>query len=134
MIAKPMAVIVVMFIALIAAPAPTDSKPAYEVYAIRYASSPDFPVSALVAGADKQRKLEIAMTVWLIKGNGRNVLVDSGFYRPQFFKDWKVNGFLKPSEAVAQVTTEIRAKGSAAPVRDHRSIDPKLPASALKSK
>src|SRR5258708_39501683 len=102
MITKSMGPIVLMCVMLAAATGPVDSKPAYEVYAIRYASIPDFPVSALVAGADKQRKLEIAMTVWLIKGNGRNILVDSGFYRPQFFKDWKVNGFLKPSEAVAQ--------------------------------
>ncbi|HKD81575.1 MAG TPA: N-acyl homoserine lactonase family protein [Candidatus Angelobacter sp.] len=84
-----------------AAPKP-EAKPVYEVFAIRYASIPDFPVSALVAGADSSRKLSIAMTVWLVRGNGRNILVDSGFYRPQFFKSWKVNEFLKPSDAVAQ--------------------------------
>ncbi len=78
-------------------------KPRYEVYAIRYATLPDFPVAALVKGADPGRKLDIAMTVWLIQGNGRNVLVDSGFYRDQFFKQWKVNDFVKPSEAVAQL-------------------------------
>ena len=76
--------------------------PAYEVYAIRYASIPDFPVNALVSGADPARKFSIAMTVWLVRGNGRNILVDAGFYRPQFFKNWKVEGFLKPSDAVAQ--------------------------------
>lgn len=85
----------------IAAPAQSDARPTYEIYAIRYASIPDFPVAGLVKGADSSRKLEIAMIVWLIKGNGRNVLVDSGFYRDQFFKQWKVNGFIKPSEAVA---------------------------------
>ena len=69
---------------------PTAAAPVYEVFAIRYASIPDFPVSALIAGADPQRKLSIAMTVWLIRGNGRNILVDSGFYRPQFFKQFKV--------------------------------------------
>src|ERR1041385_5470094 len=78
------------------------SQPIYEVFAIRYASIPDFPVSALVTGADRERKLSIAMTVWLVRGNGRNILVDSGFYRPQFFKSWKVEGFMKPSDAVAQ--------------------------------
>ena len=67
----------------------------YEIFAIRYASIPDFPVNALIAGADPQRKLSIAMTVWLIRGNGRNILVDSGFYRPQFFKAFKVDGFIK---------------------------------------
>ena len=82
--------------------AQSDSKPVYEVYAFRYASIPDFPVSALVKGADPARKMEISMAVWLIKGNGRNVLVDSGFYREQFFKQWKVKDFLRPSDAVAQ--------------------------------
>jgi hypothetical protein len=59
-------------------------------------------VNALIAGADPQRKLSIAMTVWLIRGNGRVILVDSGFYRPQFFKQFKVDGFIKASEAVGQ--------------------------------
>lgn len=81
--------------------AQTDKKPQYEIYAVRYASIPDFPVSALVKGADPSRKLEIAMTVWLVKGNGRNILVDSGFYRDKFFRDWKVKEFMKPSDAVA---------------------------------
>jgi glyoxylase-like metal-dependent hydrolase (beta-lactamase superfamily II) len=79
----------------------TEKKPQYEVYAIRYSVIPDFPVSALVKGADPSRKLDIAMTVWLVKGNGRNILVDSGFYRDKFFKDWRVKDFMKPSEAVA---------------------------------
>jgi glyoxylase-like metal-dependent hydrolase (beta-lactamase superfamily II) len=80
----------------------TESAPVYEVFAIRYASIPDFPVSALIAGADPQRKFAIAMTVWLVRGNGHNILVDSGFYRPQFFKQFKVESFIKPSEAVGQ--------------------------------
>ena len=81
---------------------PTTAAPMYEVFAIRYASIPDFPVNALIANTDPQRKLSIAMTVWLIRGNGRNILVDSGFYRPQFFKQFKVESFIKPSEAVGQ--------------------------------
>ena len=90
-----------------AAPA---SRPIYEVFAIRYASIPDVEVNALLAGADPSRKLSIAMTVWLVRGNGHNVLVDSGFYRPRFFKDWKIDEFLKPSEAVAQsgITPAVR--------------------------
>ena len=87
--------------ALAIAGAQTEKKPQYEVYAIRYATIPDFPVAALIKGADPARKLDIAMTVWLVRGNGRNILVDSGFYRQQFFKQWKVNDFAKPSEALA---------------------------------
>ncbi len=77
------------------------SKPTYEIYAIRYATLLDFPVEALVKGADPSRKIDLAMTVWLIRGNGRNILVDSGFYHERFFKDWKLKGFVRPSEAVS---------------------------------
>jgi glyoxylase-like metal-dependent hydrolase (beta-lactamase superfamily II) len=79
-------------------------KPTYEIYAVSYAVIPDFPVSGLVAGADRSRKLDIQMMVWLLKGsNGANVLVDSGFYRDKFFMQWKVRDFVKPSEAIAKV-------------------------------
>lgn len=81
-------------------PAMAQPKPQYEVYAIRYATIPDFAVNQLVAGAEAGRKLDIAMMVWLVRGGGRNILVDSGFYRDQFFKQWHVSGFVKPSDAV----------------------------------
>ncbi len=85
------------------ASAQAGQKPQYQVYAIRYATIPDFRVAGLVKGADPARQLDIAMMVWLIQGNGRNILVDSGFYREQFFRQWKVNDFVKPSESVAQL-------------------------------
>src|SRR5882724_11113798 len=79
-------------------------KPTYEVYALSYGIIPDFPVSGLVAGADRSRKLDIQMMVWLLKGsNGSNILVDSGFYRDKFFKQWTVKDFLKPSDAISKV-------------------------------
>ena len=79
-------------------------KPQYEVYAIRYATIPDFSVASLVAGADRARKLDIAMMVWLVRGDGRNILVDSGFYREQFFKQWHITDYVKPSDALKRVT------------------------------
>src|SRR5579863_2077317 len=81
-------------------PALAQPKPQYEVFAIRYATIPDFAVNQLVAGAEAGRKLDIAMMVWLVRGNGHNVVVDSGFYRDQFFKQWHVTDFVKPSDAV----------------------------------
>jgi glyoxylase-like metal-dependent hydrolase (beta-lactamase superfamily II) len=79
------------------------SKPNYEIYAIRYATLPDFSVSDLVAGAEPERKIDIAMMIWLVRGNGRNILVDSGFYHEHFFKDWQVKDFTKPSETLKRV-------------------------------
>ena len=86
--------------AVLIASATAQSKPTYEVFAIRYATLPDFPVAELVAGADPARKLDIAMMIWLVRGNGRNILVDSGFYHDRFFSEWKVNDFIKPSDAL----------------------------------
>jgi glyoxylase-like metal-dependent hydrolase (beta-lactamase superfamily II) len=83
--------------------AAAQSKPNYEIYAIRYATLPDFPVSDLVAGAEPERKIDIAMMIWLVRGNGRNILVDSGFYHERFFKDWQVKDFTKPSDTLKRV-------------------------------
>ena len=93
------------FVLLLAAalPAVGQSKANYEIYAIRYATLPDFAVTDLVAGADPSRKLDLAMMIWLAKGNGRNILVDSGFYHEHFFKEWQVKDFTKPSEAIRRV-------------------------------
>jgi glyoxylase-like metal-dependent hydrolase (beta-lactamase superfamily II) len=87
-------------LAAFVSPAGAQSKPQYDIYAVRYATLPDFPVAELVAGADPARKLDIAMMVWLVRGNGRNILVDSGFYHEHFFKEWKVKDFVKPSDAL----------------------------------
>lgn len=75
-----------------------------EVYAIRYGTLEGFPVAALVAGADTARRLDIALMIWLVKrADGRNVLVDAGFYRDRFVTQWKPADFRKPSEAIAAI-------------------------------
>lgn len=80
---------------------PLLAQPKYEVFAVRYATIPDFPLNQLVAGEERGRNVDIAMMVWLVRGNGRNILVDSGFYRDQFFRQWHVKDFVKPSDAIA---------------------------------
>ena len=40
--------------------------PTYELYAIRYAVIPSFPVRGLIAGADTSRRMDIALMVWLM--------------------------------------------------------------------
>jgi glyoxylase-like metal-dependent hydrolase (beta-lactamase superfamily II) len=95
-----------LLLALLPAGAQVPAAPKYEVYAVEYAVLPGFPVSALVSGADKDRKLDIAMLVWVVRGSGRTVLFDSGFYRKKFLKEWKPRNFAKPSEAVARLGIE----------------------------
>jgi len=74
----------------------------YDVYAVRYATLANFPVSSLIAGADRARRLDIAMMIWVLKGvDGRVAIVDSGFHRDQYFKQFTVKDFVKPSDAIA---------------------------------
>jgi glyoxylase-like metal-dependent hydrolase (beta-lactamase superfamily II) len=73
----------------------------YDAFAVRFGILPAFPVAQLVAGADRARKLDIPVMVWLLKGsNGRQVLVDSGFYRQKFLDQWKPRDFRSPAAAV----------------------------------
>ncbi len=83
--------------ASMSSPAPS---PNYSIQAIRYASSPDVPVSALVVGGPKDVKVDIAMVVWLIRGGGHTILFDSGFHRDTFLKYFPMKDFLRPDEAV----------------------------------
>src|SRR3984957_1478897 len=84
----------------LAATLAAQTKPDYEIYGIRYATLKDFSVAGLVAGADKDRKMDIGMYVWLIKGGGKNILFDCGFYRDKFIRRWHPSDFVKPSEAL----------------------------------
>jgi glyoxylase-like metal-dependent hydrolase (beta-lactamase superfamily II) len=74
----------------------------FEVFAIRYATLPQFRVSGLVAGADTGRRLDIAMMVWLLKGpDGRVVLVDAGFKpREDLMNRWRPLNYETPAAAV----------------------------------
>jgi glyoxylase-like metal-dependent hydrolase (beta-lactamase superfamily II) len=75
--------------------------PAYEVYAVRFATEASYPTRFLVVGADSSRRSPLAFTVWLIRGGGRTVLMDAGFYREKFIERWKPVNYMKPSEALA---------------------------------
>jgi glyoxylase-like metal-dependent hydrolase (beta-lactamase superfamily II) len=78
--------------------------PVYEVYAVRYATLLGYDVASLVQGADPKRKLDLAMTFWVLKGpGGRTILVDAGFYRPEILKRKDVAGYTRPDKALDKI-------------------------------
>lgn len=80
----------------------------YEVYAVRFATIAGFRVAGLVAGADPSRRLDIAMMIWVLKGaGGRVVVVDSGFHRDQYFRQFSVRDYVKPSDAIAPLGVKL---------------------------
>jgi len=91
--------------AFFAWPASTQNPtPTYEVYALSYGVYPNFPVSGLIAGADKDRKIDLQMMVWLFKGaNGKNILVDTGCYHDNVVKGKGIQSLIKASDAIAKL-------------------------------
>jgi glyoxylase-like metal-dependent hydrolase (beta-lactamase superfamily II) len=92
--------VLAVFLLSIAAIAPAPAQSGFEVYAVRFGVIPQFRVSGLISGADASRRLDIPVMVWLLKGRGRNVLVDSGFHQQKFVDQWKVQNFRSPADAV----------------------------------
>ena len=99
--------ILILSLALCTAPLATQaqSKPTvYEVYALSYGIFPAYSVSNLVAGADKDRKLDLQMMIWLIKGpGGKNILVDTGCYHDKLLKAAGFKGYIKPSDTLTKL-------------------------------
>ncbi|PYS37291.1 MAG: hydrolase glyoxylase [Acidobacteria bacterium] len=96
--------LVLVVILPVSAGAQKTSAATYEVYALSYGVYPNFPVSALIAGADKDRKIDLQMMIWLLKGpNGRNILVDSGCYHESVLKGKPFKDFIKPSDTLAKL-------------------------------
>lgn len=88
-----------LLVALFLSAAPP--QPEYSIEAIRYGTIRDFPVSDLVMGAPETEKVDIAMVVWLIRGGARNVLLDSGFHREKWLKEFpSFAEYMRPDEAV----------------------------------
>jgi len=72
----------------------------YSIEAIRYATVRAFPVSSLVVGAPRDERIDIAMVIWLLRGNGRAVLFDAGFHRARWMQQFDISDFVPPDSAV----------------------------------
>lgn len=83
----------------------------YEVYGVQFAGLHDFPLRALVLGADTSRRQDLAFIVWALEpvesrptgAKRRVVLFDAGFYRDKFLKAWALSNYSRPSDAIAKV-------------------------------
>jgi len=82
------------------------ASPDYTIEAIRYATSPGFPVSALVMGAPKDETVDIAMVFWLIRGGGRTILFDCGFHRESWLEHFTMTDRLSPDDALREAGVE----------------------------
>ena len=89
----------VLFIALFAFLPAKAATPEYSIQAIRCANSPGDSVADLVMGEPKDEKIDTVYVIWLIRGGGRNILLDSGSHLQKWFK-YGMTDYLQPDEAV----------------------------------
>jgi glyoxylase-like metal-dependent hydrolase (beta-lactamase superfamily II) len=79
--------------------------PVYNVYAIRFAGSAyPFTAADWAKGAPKTDSIKFNFMVWLIKGNGRNILVDAGFVNDiENAIEFKLINYVRPDSAIAKL-------------------------------
>ncbi|MDP2957461.1 MAG: N-acyl homoserine lactonase family protein [Longimicrobiales bacterium] len=76
--------------------------PVYTIEAVRYGTIRNFRTAGLVMGADPAERMDIAMVLWLVRGDGRVILVDSGFHRPRWFGSFDFSDYLRPDSALLE--------------------------------
>jgi glyoxylase-like metal-dependent hydrolase (beta-lactamase superfamily II) len=89
-----------LFALLVTLIIPNQDSPQYVIEAIRYGTISQYPVAGLVVGAPQDERLDIAMMFWVIRGDGRNVLFDTGFYREDWMERFDIRDFLRPDQAL----------------------------------
>lgn len=76
--------------------------PMYKLHAVKFAASAyPFTAADWAKGAPKTDSVKIDFMVWLIKGNGKNILVDAGFLNDiDDTKEFKMVNYVRPDSAL----------------------------------
>lgn len=80
-----------------------DPDPGPHVYALSYGRSWAFPRQTMVADASPGSRGPGAWMVWLIRDEGRNILVDTGGTDPELLDDWHVSARRTAGEALDEL-------------------------------
>lgn len=77
----------------------------YEVYALKFASSAHrWPISDWVDKGPKNDSVQIDFMIWLIKGNGKNILVDAGFLNDiPDAKEFSIVNYIRPDSTLQKL-------------------------------
>ena len=83
-------------------------KEQYKVYTIKFASTAHrFPISAWADKGPDNDSVNINFMVWLIKGNGKNILLDAGFINDiEDAKDFEVTQYIRPDSALQKLSVK----------------------------
>jgi len=74
----------------------------YRVYAVHYGKS-SYTEGKILKGGSSSKKLPFAWYFWIIQGQDRTILVDTGFSDSRMAKKWKFRGYVKPLTRLKQL-------------------------------
>lgn len=74
--------------------------PEYRIDAIRFATFPNIPTATFIASASEDERMDAVAVVWLIRGNNKTILFDSGFHRETFLETFEATDYIRPDRAV----------------------------------
>ena len=98
-------VILFVLISLLASKSGWSQSKKYEVYALKFASSAHlWPIADWVDKGPKNDSVQIDFMIWLIKGNGKNILVDAGFLNDiPDAKEFEIVNYLRPDSTLQKL-------------------------------
>src|SRR5262249_15528541 len=82
--------------------------PDYSIEAIRIATWNDYAASTALMGAPKGENVQIVIVMWLLRGGGRTILVDTGYHTIKDFISRAVE-YLPPDQAIREAGVEPAA-------------------------
>jgi len=97
-----------LVVALLAAPGSVRAQQ-YEILAARYATVEGFALRSLLPDAPRGETLDIAMAFWVIRGDGRVILFDSGFFRESWLERFNVRGYERPDHVLSRAGVSAEA-------------------------
>jgi glyoxylase-like metal-dependent hydrolase (beta-lactamase superfamily II) len=72
----------------------------YEILAVRIGTSANARRNLFVADPTLPARIEVAFAFWIVRGEGRVILVDTGFVSRRMIERWKIEGYREPVRAL----------------------------------
>jgi glyoxylase-like metal-dependent hydrolase (beta-lactamase superfamily II) len=85
-----------------AAPGKATNAPRYRVYAASFGRA-SYAQDKMIQGTDPGTSLPLQWYFWIIQGNNRTILVDTGFDDKKKAENWQTENYLPPSRRLQQL-------------------------------
>jgi glyoxylase-like metal-dependent hydrolase (beta-lactamase superfamily II) len=75
----------------------------YRIFALRVGAASKARRNVFIVDPSLPRRIEVAFSFWVLKGNDRVILIDTGFTNRYMIKLWKIEEYKDPVEALSEI-------------------------------